>query len=199
VLFGDVNPSGHLPCSYPRQLADSPAPAEGAEVVYPGQAGKVEYREGMLVGYRWFDAKKIEPLFPFGFGLSYTSFALSNLNVVPVVTGNLQTVTVSVAVNNTGSREGAEVVQVYVGQNNPSVPRPPKELKGFAKIALKAGEKGTVAATLDAMAFAHYDPQKHAWVADAGDYTIYVGDSAGNLPLKATLNLPAAMTMKEGP
>jgi beta-glucosidase len=107
---------------------------------------------------------------------------------------------VQATVNNTGQRDGAEVVQVYVQQNNPNpaFPRPPKELKAFQKITVAAGGNGAVSMKLDASAFAYYDPTKHAWVAEAGDYTIYAGDSSRNLPVKATFTLPQTITIKEG-
>jgi beta-glucosidase len=150
------------------------------------------------VGYRWFDSKNIEPQFPFGFGLSYTQFGVSDLKLTPA--GADGQVSVQATVNNTGQRDGAEVVQVYVQQNNPNpaFPRPPKELKAFQKITVAAGGNGAVSIKLDASAFAYYDPAKHAWVAEAGDYTIYAGDSSRNLPVKATFTLPQTITIKEG-
>jgi beta-glucosidase len=217
VLFGDVNPSGHLPCTYPKQLADSPAHFGGDINHYPGTGGAArgaggggrgsltpetgpqeDYAEGILVGYRWFDAKNIEPEYPFGFGLSYTQFTVSDLKLQP--TGTDGHLTVQATVNNIGKRDGAEVVQVYVHQNNPNpaFPRPPKELKAFQKITVAAGGTGTVSMKLDASSLAYYDPAKHAWVAEAGDYTIYAGDSSRNLPVKATFTLPQTITIKEG-
>lgn len=167
VLFGDVNPSGKLPCSFPRSLANSPAHALGA---YPGTDGKEEYKEGLYVGYRWYDAKNIEPLFPFGYGLSYTTFGYS----APKVTGDA----VSVDVTNTGSREGAEVVELYVEPLQPRVERPLKELKGFTKVSLKPGETKTVTISLSDRSFAHYDPKRASWVADPGEYRVVLGSSS---------------------
>ncbi len=169
ILFGDVNPSGKLPYSSPKRLADSPAHALGA---YPGEATE-EYKEGLLVGYRWFDTKGVEPLFPFGYGLSYTTFTYAN----PRLEGD----TVRVDVTNSGSRDGAEVVQLYVEPVAPRLPRPTKELKGFAKVALKAGETKTVAIPLDARAFAFYDPDRKAWLAEAGAYRLLVGPSSRDI------------------
>jgi len=118
VLFGDVNPSGKLPCTFPKRLADSPAHALDA---YPGTNGKVVYKEGLLVGYRWFDTKQIEPLFPFGYGLSYTQFKYSDLNLAPAQDASGPPVTVEFELANTGSRAGAEVAQVYVQEVSPSL------------------------------------------------------------------------------
>ncbi|HEY0083390.1 MAG TPA: glycoside hydrolase family 3 C-terminal domain-containing protein, partial [Pyrinomonadaceae bacterium] len=138
VLFGDVNPSGKLPCTFPKSLSDSPAHALGA---YPGTDGTVRYAEGLFVGYRWFDAKRIEPLFPFGHGLSYTRFGYSNLRLVENESGRDPGVAVEFELTNTGAREGAEVAQIYVRDVESSLPRPPRELKAFHKVSLKPGEK----------------------------------------------------------
>jgi beta-glucosidase len=220
VLFGDVNPAGHLPCTWPKKIADSPAHSTGNAAEYPGVNGaggggrgaamtaasgpQENYSEGILVGYRWFDAKKIEPQFPFGFGLSYTTFALSDLKVEKsptVQTGSplrATVVTVTATVANTGARDGAEAVQVYVEQAKPALARPPRELKGFAKAAVAAGQRSTVSIPLPLSAFSYFDPDKHAWVAEAGQYTILVGDSSRNLTLKAAFELPETVTVKEG-
>jgi beta-glucosidase len=178
VLFGDINPSGKLPCTFPRQLADSPAHALHA---YPGENKIEPYTEGLLVGYRWFDAKNIAPLFPFGYGLSYTRFEYSNLKV--------DAASVQCDIANVGPRDGEEVVQVYVKQQNPTVPRPPKELKGFAKVMIRTGEKQTVTIPLDPAAFSHYDADKHAWVADKDRYTILVGASSADIRLHGDIDL----------
>jgi beta-glucosidase len=197
VLFGDVNPSGRLPMTFPRRLADSPAHALGA---YPGRNGTVRYEEGLLVGYRWFDGKGIDPLFPFGHGLSYTSFEYANLKMMePRVAsppGAKASVVVQVEVKNTGPRAGAEVVQVYVHPVAPRLPRPPQELKGFAKVFLKPGETKTVAVALGSDAFAFYDPEKKAWVAEAGEFRVRVRGSArlGRLEAPFTLKTAAEVT-----
>ncbi len=179
VLFGDVNPSGKLPCTFPKQLADSPAHALHA---YPGTNGTVTYVEGLLVGYRWFDTKQIAPLFPFGYGLSYTTFKYSGLKLIPNATG----VTAEFKIKNTGAVAGAEVAQLYVHPEKPSVTRPEKELKGFKKIFLKPGETQTVSIPLNHDAFAFYDPDKKGWVAEQGAYEILVGGSSRNLALQGT-------------
>jgi len=184
ILFGEVNPSGKLTVTYPKQLQDSPAHALGT---YPGTNGTLFYKEGLLVGYRWFDAKNIEPEFPFGFGLSYTTFEYSNLKFVPHQGGSVVSAEFDIA--NTGLRAGAEVAELYIHQDNPSLSRPPKELKGFKKIFLQPGEKKTVSIPLDQRAFAFYDPAKAGWVAEAGDYKIEIGGSSRDIRLADTFHL----------
>ena len=154
------------------------------------------YSEKLLVGYRWYDTKKIEPLFPFGFGLSYTTFAYSNLRVSPGgADGALATVQFDVT--NTGTREAAEVAQLYVHQDRPALERPEKELKGFQKITLKPNERQTVRLALKAAAFAYYDPEKKSWVAEAGAYQLLAGGSSRDVPLRATFNLTQPATFKD--
>jgi beta-glucosidase len=191
VLFGDVNPSGKLPCTFPRHLEDSPAHALHA---YPGVNGVEKYEEGLLVGYRWFDAKKIEPLFPFGFGLSYTKFEYSNLKLAGGEGGSAVNVQCDIA--NRAGRDGAEVVQVYVQPTNPQLPRPPKELKGFAKVSVNAGQQQTVTIPLDLSAFAYYDPQLKGWIAQKDDYTILVGSSSRDIRLQGKWSLPETIPVK---
>jgi len=186
VLFGDVNPSGKLPCTFPKRLADSPAHALGA---YPGTNGTVTYTEGLLVGYRWFDTKNIEPLFPFGHGLSYTRFEYSDLKLFPGANLQSPLSTVEFELANTGGRSGAEVVQVYVHQNQPSLPRPEKELKAFRKVFLKPGEKRAISIPLDRNAFAFYDPAKGGWVAEKGAFKILVGSSSRDVRLQGEFDL----------
>jgi beta-glucosidase len=194
VLFGDVNPSGKLPCTFPKKLADSPAHALGA---YPGTNGTVVFKEGLLVGYRWYDTKKIEPLFPFGYGLSYTKFKYSNLKLVPANAKN--PVTIEFEVANTGARAGVEVAEIYVQPVNPAVFRPLKELKGFKKVFLKPGEKRTVSVTLDQSAFAHYDVDKKGWVADKGGYKILVGASSRDIRLNGKFQLGETTLVSDNP
>jgi beta-glucosidase len=191
VLFGDVNPSGRLPMTFPRKLSDSPAHALGA---YPGKDGVVRYEEGLLVGYRWFDAKGVDPLFPFGHGLSYTSFEYANPQVTqprPASPAGAKppVAIVQVDVKNTGSRAGAEVVELCVHPKAPRLPRPPQELKGFAKVFLRPGERKTVAVALGPEAFAFYDPAKKGWVAEAGEYVLRLRSTPrlGRLDLPFTL------------
>jgi beta-glucosidase len=152
--------------------------------------GTVTYAEGLLVGYRWFDTKNIEPQFPFGFGLSYTTFEYSNLKLVESNDdANGTILTAQLEIKNTGSRAGAEVAELYVHQNNPSLPRPERELKGFAKVFLKPGETQNVSIPLDKNAFAFYSPNQKSWVAEKGAFEISVGGSSRDLPLKGEFNL----------
>lgn len=185
ILFGDVNPSGKLPCTFPKRLADSPAQALGN---YPGTNGTATYAEGLLVGYRWFDAKNIEPLFPFGYGLSYTTFEYSDLKLVPGTDSN-NVVTAVFDVKNTGSRDGAEVAQLYIHENNPSLERPEKELKGFQKVFLKAGETRSVAVLIKRTAFAFYHPASNGWKVEKDSFDILVGGSSRDIRLHGHLNL----------
>ena len=183
TLFGDVNPSGKLPCTFPKRLEDSPAHAMGN---YPGKNGTVRYEEGLLVGYRWFDTKKIDPLFAFGHGLSYTTFEYSNLRVAEQSDG---VVTAQFTVKNSGARDGAEIAQLYVQPLKPRLERPLQELKGFRKVFLKAGESQTVSIPLERSAFAFYDPERRAWAAEKGDYKIAIGASSRDIRLQENVRL----------
>ena len=135
-----------------------------------------------MVGYRWFDTKQIEPLYPFGFGLSYTRFEYSNLKLNGSSDGQL---TAEFEIANAGTRDGAEVAQLYVQELKPRLQRPQKELKGFSKVSLKAGEKKTVSIPLNRSAFAFYDPDKRGWAAEKGDFKILVGSSSRDIDWKA--------------
>ena len=193
ILFGQVNPSGKLTVTYPKQLADSPA---HALETYPGTNGTLFYKEGLLVGYRWFDAKDLEPLFPFGFGLSYTTFEYSNLKLMSVAGADCPMVTVEFDITNTGSRAGAEVAELYVSPDHPALPRPVKELKGFQKVFLHPHEKKTVSIPLDQRSFAYFDPAKAGWVAEASDYRIRVGGSSRDIRLDGNYHLPQTSVEK---
>ena len=184
LLFGDVNPSGKLPMTFPR--TESQVPASSPEQ-YPGVKTNVIYSERMLVGYRWYDARNAEPLFPFGFGLSYTTFAVTNLNVTPFSPD--ENVTVSLDVSDTGARAGAEVVQVYVAAP-PDAGEPPKQLKGFSKVELKPGETRHVIITLDRRAFSIWSLKAGEWVLAPGVHQILVGTSSRDLPLQSSVNIP---------
>lgn len=174
IIFGDLNPSGKLPMTFPKKLQDSPAHAEGE---YPGKDKVVHYNEGILVGYRYFDTKKVEPLFPFGHGLSYTTFTFDQLTVSKTENGAV----VKFTVKNTGSVAGAEVAQVYVKDDESSVERPDKELKGFSKVFLQPGESKEVEIKLSPDAFQFYDETKKQWVLEPGKFTIYVGNSSRDI------------------
>jgi Beta-glucosidase-related glycosidases len=184
VLFGEVNPSGRLPQTFPVRLEDDPT-----YINYPGENGKVFYGEGLFVGYRYYDTKKIEPLFPFGFGLSYTTFAYSNLRLSADTIGPNDTLTVTLDVTNTGQRAGKSVVQLYVRDPQSRLVRPEKELKGFTKVALEAGETRTVSIQLDPRSFAYYDDAKAAWVVEAGSFEILVGESSRHIHLRAEVSM----------
>ena len=188
VLFGDTNPSGRLPCTFPRRLADTAPHASGDARQYPGVDGAVHYDEGLFVGYRWNDAKGVEPLFPFGFGLSYTSFELGGL-AVAAGTGGETLALAECTVRNIGARAGAEVVQLYVEPVNPPVERAVRELKAFAKVELQPGESRTVRLALGPRAFSYYSPERKAWVAEAGEYRIVLGRSSRDLPMAETFTL----------
>ena len=185
VLFGDVNPSGKLPATFPKKLSDTPAAAFGASA-YPGTNGTVTYAEGLLVGYRWFDTKHIEPQFPFGFGLSYTTFKYSHLKLIPGTNG---AVAAQFEIENTGKVEGAEIAQLYVHEKKPHLMRPEKELKGFKKVFLQPGEKQTVSIPLNKEAFAYYDDAKKSWVTQGDDFEILVGSSSRDTRLRNEFHL----------
>lgn len=181
ILFGEYNPSGKLPATFERNREDNPA----MHSYYPQKKDKhVEYTEGVFVGYRGYERAGVKPLFPFGYGLSYTTFAYSDLKITPAAKDSGGVVEVSFKVANIGSREGAEIAQVYVGDSHASVPRPEKELKGFAKVNLRPGEARVVNVRLDPRAFSFYDVRKHSWSAEPGVFSILVGSSSADIKLQ---------------
>jgi len=182
VLFGKISPSGKLPATFLKRWEDSPAYGR-----YPGDGKTVSYDEGIFVGYRWFDKKNIEADFPFGHGLSYTTFKYSNLKLVPGKDGS--SLAVQFDIENNGGRDGAEAAQIYIQDLESSVPRPAKELKGFQKVFLKAGEKKTISIPLDFNAFAFYDTAKKSWVAEKGGFKILVGSSSRDIRLEGSFKL----------
>ncbi|MGB6689544.1 MAG: glycoside hydrolase family 3 C-terminal domain-containing protein [Terracidiphilus sp.] len=188
ILFGDADPSGKLPVTFPKRFEDSPAYGH-----YPGENLKVDYAEGIYVGYRYFDTKNIEPQFPFGFGLSYTTFEYSGPKVTRFTTrggaAGVSGAIVDLKVRNTGSRPGAEVVQLYVHDGHSKIDRPVHELKGFQRVELKPGESKTVRFTLDRAALSYWNPATHEWTADPGQFEIQVGASSRDIRLRAPLNL----------
>ncbi len=192
VLYGDVNPSGHLPESFPIRLEDNPS-----YLFFGGEPRGTEYREGIFVGYRYYDKKKMDVLFPFGHGLSYTTFEYSNLKLSSDAIRDTDTVTVTATVKNTGRRAGKAVVQLYVGdvEGRVNAVRPVRELKGFRKVALAPGESREVSFTLCKRAFAAWRSEIHDWWVESGDFTIEVGDSSANLPLKATLRVESTVEL----
>lgn len=183
VLMGDVNPSGKLPFTFPVRLEDNPAHALGE---YTGERSKgvidIKYNESIFVGYRWADKqKKVKPLFPFGHGLSYTTFAYGKPTADRKSLSADGTLTVKVSVKNTGARPGQEVVQLYISDKKSSLPRPVKELKGFRKIQLAPGEEKEVSFTIDKSALSFFDDARHAWVAEPGKFEAIIAASAEDI------------------
>ncbi len=186
ILFGDVNPSGHLPATFERRAEDNPTFAN----YYPeGSSKQVEYKEGIFVGYRGYEKNGVQPLFPFGYGLSYTTFQFANLKVAATGAGDAVKATATFDVTNTGKRKGAEVAQLYVGEDAPKVPRPKHELKGFARVELAPGETRHVTIPLDIRSFAYWDVGAGKWVIGSEKFTVSVGDSVASLPLTAGVSL----------
>ncbi len=196
VLYGDVNPSGHLAESFPLRLQDNPS-----YLFFGGEARATEYREGVFVGYRYYDKKEMDVLFPFGHGLSYTTFEYSNLRLSAEEIRDTDTLTVTATVKNTGKRFGKAVAQLYVGDVESDAIRPVRELKGFAKVALQPGESAEVTFTLDKRSFAVWNEKIHDWYVESGKFTIQVGGSSRDLPLcgcvcvESTTELPTVYTM----
>jgi beta-glucosidase len=184
VLYGDVNPSGKLGETLPLKLQDTPA-----YLNFPGENGKVRYGEGIFVGYRAYDALDRDVLFPFGYGLSYTQFEYSNLQTSLSAFKVGASLQISLDVTNTGQRAGKEIVQLYVHDVTARLPRPPKELKAFAKVSLEAGETKQITLNLDDRAFSFYDPAYGRWVAEAGEFDILVGSSSADIRLTQRVNL----------
>ena len=186
ALSGKVNPSGKLPFTMPVVLEQSPAHALGN---FPGHDLKVNYEEGILVGYRWFDTKHIEPQFPFGYGLSYTSFVISDLSTDMEIYSADDIIHLKFIVKNNGSRSGAEVAQVYASDPVCSVPRPEKELKAFSKVYLQPGESKTVSTDIKVSDLAYYDPDMKKWVTEPGDFILKLGTSSRNILQSVTIRV----------
>jgi beta-glucosidase len=184
ILFGDASPSGKLPVSMPKKFEDSPAAKN-----YPGQNLEVNYAEGIYVGYRYYDTKNVEPQFSFGYGLSYTTFEYSGLQVKPGKAAGEQPIEVSLRVRNTGKRAGAEVVELYVHDGHSRIDRPAHELKGFSRVELKPGEMKTVQMKLDRSAFSYWSPEAKKWVAEPGTFGIEIGASSRDIRLRAPVEL----------
>jgi len=182
IIFGQVNPSGKLPVSFPKKLQDSPAIKLGQ---YPGDGTTVNYLDDIYVGYRYYDTFNVEPQFPFGYGLSYTSFEYSNLQINAAD----KKATVTFTIKNTGSRDGAEVAQLYVKQEKLNLPRPEKELKGFEKVFLKAGEEKKITLTLNEDAFQYFNDVKNEWEMDPGVFDFIVGSSSRDIRLNGKAEL----------
>lgn len=184
VLFGKVNPSGKLAETFPMRLEDTPAFFN-----FPGEQGDVLYGERIFVGYRYYDERKIEPLFPFGYGLSYTSFGYNDLKVSSKNTTDKDGLTVSVTIKNTGKVTGKEIVQLYVSDTKSTLQRPKKELKKFAKIELAPGEEKEVSFKLEGRDFSFFDAKRNLWIAESGEYVISAATSSRAIKLSETINL----------
>ena len=184
VLFGEHSPEGHLPMTFEKSWEQNPAHDNYyADPVPEGQTPHIKYAEGVYIGYRYYTSKHVEPLYPFGFGLSYTSFSFSNLSVSPEAASADGPVTVSFDVANTGQRAGADVAQLYVGDPSAKIDRPAKELKGYEKVRLDPGKSQHVTLTLDRRSLAYWDTASNGWKVDPGKFVVYVGDSSENTPL----------------
>ena len=194
VLFGKVNPSGKLAETFPIKLSDTPS-----HINWPGGAGEVTYGEGLFIGYRYYDAKEMPVLFPFGYGLSYTTFKYSNAKVSAENFKDVDGLTVTVDVTNTGKFAGKETVQIYVHDQKSGLIRPEKELKGFAKVELQPGETKSVSIQLDFRAFAYYHPEYKQWITEDGEFDILIAASAADVretltvTLESTLSLPCIL------
>jgi beta-glucosidase len=180
VLYGDVNPSGKLPITFPRRLEDSPAHCTKSTATYPGDGEKrVFYEEGIFIGYRWFDEKEIDPLFPFGYGLSYTEFEISSIQLErEILRSTEDSIRIEFDIRNKGNRCGSEVVQVYASCTEPSVPRPPAELVGFEKVYVEPGETKRTSVSLSSRDLAYYDTESHDWRIDDGAYELALAYSS---------------------
>ena len=186
VLFGDYDPSGHLTVTFPTSLSQVPA---STTAQWPGTGGTVQYSEGIDVGYRWYDSQDLTPLFPFGYGLSYTTFSFSNLHVGSLTAGGSATVTATVT--NTGARSGADVAQLYV-DDPPASGQPPLQLEGFQRVSLAAGASTTVTFSLTQRSLQYWSSSSNGWATSTGNYGIDVGDSSANLPLSGTLSVSSS-------
>jgi beta-glucosidase len=192
LLFGEDNPSGHLPISWEKRIADNPSYAH----YYPDPGtDKVVYREGIFMGYRGYERNHVAPMYPFGFGLSYTTFSFGNLKSAPAPDGHF---TVTFDVKNTGKRAGATVAQLYVSEISPAIERPAKELKGFERVSLRPGETKHVVLNLNPRSFSYFDVKGSAWQADAGKYKLILGDSSQNAQQEITIQLPRPLTTSIG-
>ncbi len=190
ILFGEVNPSGHLPATFEQRNQDNPTFAN----YYPeGDSIHVTYKEGIFVGYRGYEKNGVKPLFPFGYGLSYTSFEFAHPQVTAIDGLHFK---VTFDVTNTGKRAGATVAQVYVSEDKPTLPRPAQELKGFERVTLAPGETRKVSVELNGRSFAYYDVAAKAWKVNPGQFHIHVGDSSQHLPLDAAITVAKAATVE---
>ena len=188
IISGDANPSGKLPFSFPVKLNDNAAHSFG-ELSYPGDSINQYYKEDILVGYRWHDTKKIEPLFSFGYGLSYTSFEISEVSTDKKIFGADDQIKISCKVTNTGNVDGSEVVQVYIGKHKSNVKRALKELKGFQKVKLAKGASSEVEILVNAKDLSFYDETISNWNLEKGTYYIYVGNASNSITEKIKIKI----------
>lgn len=191
ILFGDVNPSGHLAETFPKKLSDNPS-----YLFYGGEGDRTDYREGVFVGYRYYDKKEMDVLFPFGHGLSYTTFAYSNLRLSSEEITDEETLTVTVTATNTGNRAGKTAVQLYVGDQESAVLRPLRELKGFEKVELQPGESKEVSFVLDKRAFAYWNTDISDWHVETGKFTIEIGQSSRAIDVSAEVTVNSTVRLK---
>lgn len=191
ILTGKVNPSGKLSETFPARVEDTPAAID-----FPSRDGNANYGEGIFIGYRYYDKKKIEPIFPFGYGLSYTTFGYSDINTNTTSAKDSDDITISVKVKNTGKIAGKEVVQLYVHEQETEIARPENELKHFEKVSLLPGEEKTVNFKLTSRDFAYYNAKSHDWVVKSGKFDVLVGSSSRNLPLKQTIDIQSTKPAK---
>jgi len=190
ILLGEVNPSGKLAETFPAKLSDNPS-----YLYFPGEGDRVEYNEGIFVGYRYYDTKEIEPLFPFGYGLSYTEFEYSNLSIDKKEITDQDELAVSLKVKNTGNLKGKEIVQLYLRDSESTVNKADKELKGFIKVELDPGEEKTVSFTLDKRSFAYYNTDIKDWYVESGEYQILIGSSSRDIRLEGTIEVQSTVTL----
>ncbi len=184
ILSGTVNPSGKLAETFPVRIQDTPT-----YLNYPGEANKVYYGERLFVGYRYYDKKDIKPLFPFGYGLSYTTFEYTNLRINKTELNTGETLDVTVNIRNTGPRAGKEIIQLYIEPLTSMFSRPHKELKAFAKVALEPGEAKDVHLTLEDRDFQIYDDERQIWRIDGGEYNILIGSSSESIVLSGQVKV----------
>lgn len=187
ILYGVESPSGKLAETFPVRVEDNPS-----YLYFPGEGDRVEYREGIFVGYRYYDTKKVKPLFPFGHGLSYTTFSYENMTVSKRELNESDKVTVTIQIKNTGSVKGKEIVQLYVHDKHSSVVRPEKELKAFDKVELEPGETKEVHLELDRRAFAYYNTDKEDWSVESGEFELRVGPSSADIALTETISITSS-------
>lgn len=191
ILYGEVNPSGKLAETFALKLSDNPS-----YLNFPGEVDKVEYKEGIFVGYRYYDKKAMDVLFPFGYGLSYTNFEYSNLKISKNEIDDTEKVTVSVSIKNIGDVFGKEIVQLYISDKESSVIRPEKELKGFEKIGLEPGEEKEVTFILNKRSFAYYNVDLGDWHVESGEFEILIGKSSREIVLKEVITVNTTSPIK---